>query len=94
MYSLAEPYVRYLRHITPTRLVIDGTRLTYLSSAGLGVLAALIDEMQGEGTSVKIAVREPRVVNVLEIACDQLGMAHLLDLFPTVNQAIDSFDDR
>lgn len=69
------------------RIVIDGTLLAYISSAGLGVFMAFIEEIRAEEGDIKIASLQPRVYNVFDL----LGFPLLFDIVDTVDEAVQRF---
>ena len=69
------------------RLIVDCTKLTYISSAGLGVLMGFIEEIRERGGDIKICGLSPKVRQVFEI----LGFPDLYDIMPDVPTAIRSF---
>lgn len=70
------------------RLIVDCARLTYISSAGLGVFMSFIEEVrEQDGGDIKICSLSPKVKSVFEI----LGFAALYDLCDDVPDAIKRF---
>ncbi len=63
-------------------IVVNGQNLQYISSAGLGVFMAYIEELREAGGDIKIAALQPRVFNVFDL----LG-------FPMLFQIVESEDD-
>ena len=70
------------------QIVVDGAQLHYISSAGLGVFMAFIEEIRDEGGDIKIAALQPKVFNVFDL----LGFPMLFDIVETTEQAIFLFD--
>ncbi len=68
-------------------IVIDGEHLAYISSAGLGVFMAFIEEIRTESGDIKIAALQPRVFNVFDL----LGFPMLFDIVNTVDEAVRLF---
>ena len=62
------------------QLIIDCARLSYISSAGLGVFMSFIEEIREGGGDIKICGATPKVLQVFEI----LGFPALFDLLPDV----------
>ncbi len=69
------------------RIVVDGSHLDYISSAGLGVFMAFVDEIRERGGDIKIAALKPRVYKVFDL----LGFPMVFDILPTVDEAIARF---
>ena len=66
-----------------TKIIIDCTRLTYLSSYGIGVLVRLHGKLARRGGDVKVASVQSRVLQALNLA--RLGQ--IFQIYPDVNQA-------
>ena len=66
------------------RIVVEGAKLKYISSAGLGVFMAFIEEIRDVGGDIKIAALQPKVFNVFDL----LGFPMLFDIVETEEQAI------
>lgn len=71
------------------RIIVHGTKLEYISSAGLGVFMAFIEEVRDRGGDIKISALQPRVYNVFDL----LGFPVLFDIMDTENEAISKFDE-
>lgn len=69
------------------RLVVHGGDLQYISSAGLGVFMAYIEEVRERGGDIKIAALQPRVYNVFDL----LGFPVLFDITATEDEAVERF---
>lgn len=69
------------------RLVVDASRLTYISSAGLGVFMGFIEEIREKGGDIKICGLTPKVAQVFEI----LGFNALYDILVDVPAAVRCF---
>lgn len=70
------------------RIVINGSNLNYISSAGLGVFMAYIEDLRSNGGDIKIAALQPKVFNVFDL----LGFPMLFDIVDTEEEAIEKFD--
>lgn len=70
-----------------TRLVVDTTALSYISSAGLGVFMGFVEEVREASGDIKIAGLRPKVREVFEL----LGFDALFDLVDDVPAAVDRF---
>ena len=71
------------------RIVVQGTSLEYISSAGLGVFMAYIEEVREHGGDIKISDLKPRVYNVFDL----LGFPVLFDIEETEAAALGKFED-
>ena len=69
------------------RIIINGEHLDYISSAGLGVFMAFIEEIRTAKGDIKIAALQPRVYNVFDL----LGFPILFDIVTTVDEAVELF---
>ena len=69
------------------RIVVGGSGLQYISSAGLGVFMAFIEEVRERGGDIKIAGLQPRVYNVFDL----LGFPVHFDITRTEDEAIARF---
>jgi anti-sigma B factor antagonist len=59
----------------------------YISSAGLGVFMAYIEEVRESGGDIKIAALQPKVFNVFDL----LGFPMLFDIIETEEGAVAKF---
>jgi len=66
------------------RIVVNGSQLQYISSAGLGVFMAFIEEIREKGGDIKIAALKPKVFNVFDL----LGFPLLFNIVDTEQEAI------
>ncbi len=71
-----------------TQIIVHGPQLQYISSAGLGVFMAFIEEVRERGGDIKIASLQPRVFNVFDL----LGFPHLFDIVKTESEAAGLFN--
>ena len=67
-----------------TRIVVDGTGLEYISSAGLGVFLGHIDEIREQGGDLIICGLRARVLDVFDL----LGLPMLFRILDAEEQAI------
>ena len=58
------------------RIVVDCEKLTYISSAGLGVFMSFVEEVREGGGDIKISGLTPKVRGVFEM----LGFQEIFDL--------------
>jgi anti-sigma B factor antagonist len=71
------------------KLVLDFTRLDYISSAGLGVLMGLIEEVRSNGGDMRLANLPEKIFHVLDL----LGFPVVFQIFKTRDEAVNSFVD-
>ena len=71
------------------RIVVECSRLNYISSAGLGVFMSFIEEIREAGGDIKICGLAPKVFQVFDI----LGFSALFDIVPDLPAAIQRFQD-
>ena len=69
------------------QIVVNGARLLYISSAGLGVFLGCIDDIREQGGDIKIAALKPNVFNVFDL----LGFPLLFNIVDTEEEAIALF---
>ena len=70
------------------RLIVDCSKLSYISSAGLGVFMSFIEEIREAGGDIKLAGIVPKVYQVFEV----LGFPDLFDILDDVPAAVAKFD--
>jgi anti-sigma B factor antagonist len=87
----ASEFERFLEHIvrddSKRQLVLDFHGLEYISSAGLGVLMGLIEEVRAIGGDMKLAALPEKIFHVLDL----LGFPIVFQIFPTVKEAEAAF---
>ena len=71
------------------QLIVEGSKLSYISSAGLGVFMSFIEEIRDRGGDIKICGIAPKVRQVFEI----LGFDELFDMVDDVPAACQRFAD-
>ena len=71
------------------RLIVNCERLSYISSAGLGVFMSFIEEIRAVGGDIKICGATPKVLQVFEI----LGFPAIFDLLPDVPATVQRYAD-
>lgn len=64
-------------------LTVDCGKLSYISSAGLGVFMSFIEEIRDAGGDIKLAAIAPKVYQVFEV----LGFPALFDILESVEAA-------
>lgn len=93
----APEFERFLENVVrddgKRRLVLDFHGLEYISSAGLGVLMGLIEEVRAAddrssaGGDMKLAALPEKIFHVLDL----LGFPMVFQIFPTVAEAEAAF---
>jgi anti-sigma B factor antagonist len=71
------------------RLLVECSRLTYISSAGLGVFMSFIEEIRAAAGDIKICGLAPTVFQVFDI----LGFSALFDIVPDRTAAIQKYQE-
>ena len=69
------------------RMIVDCAKLTYISSAGLGVFMSFVEDVREKGGDIKICGLTEDVYQVFDI----LGFPALFDIVPDRQAAIDKF---
>ena len=70
------------------KIVVDCERLAYISSAGLGVFMAYVEDARDRGGDIRIAALQPKVFTVFDL----LGFPLLFDITDTVDDAVSRFE--
>lgn len=68
-------------------IVVDCQKLTYISSAGLGVFMSFIEEARERGGDIKVSGLQPKVAGVFEV----LGFSEIFDITETIDEAVARF---
>ena len=71
-------------------IIVNFNELEYISSAGLGVFMAFIEEVREKGGDIKLSNMQQRVFSVFDL----LGFPLLFDITETEEQAISKFNDN
>lgn len=58
-------------------IIVDGTKLDYISSAGLGVFMSYLEDFNDKGITIKICGLTPKVYEVFKI----LGLDQLIPIY-------------
>ena len=69
------------------RLIVDGSGLTYISSAGLGVFMGFIEEIREQDGDIKVCGLTPKVREVFAL----LGFEELFDIVDSRDEAVERF---
>jgi anti-sigma B factor antagonist len=88
----AAEFERFLEQVVrddgKRQLVLDFHGLEYISSAGLGVLMGLIEEVRAIDGDMKLAALPEKIFHVLDL----LGFPIVFQIFPTVKEAEAAFN--
>lgn len=69
------------------RIVVDCSKLNYISSAGLGVFMSFVEEVRDQDGDIKISGLAPKVRHTFEI----LGFHDLFEMTESLDSALSSF---
>lgn len=69
------------------RIVVDCSKLNYISSAGLGVFMSFVEEVRDQNGDIKISGLAPKVRHTFEI----LGFQDLFEMTDSMDAALSSF---
>ncbi|MDP4199144.1 MAG: STAS domain-containing protein [Bacteroidota bacterium] len=87
----ATEFERFLERTVRTEhshhIIIDFSKLEYISSAGLGVLMGLIEEVRAEGGDIKLAALPDKIFHILDL----LGFPIVFQIFGSVDEARTAF---
>lgn len=86
---LEESFQRLL-HEKKYRILVNCRELTYISSAGLGVFMAFIEDVRAGSGDIKLSDMNPKVFNIFDL----LGFPMLYDIVPTEEEAAAKFGTR
>ncbi|NVK49234.1 MAG: STAS domain-containing protein [Cyclobacteriaceae bacterium] len=78
--------IRKLAENGAKSILVDGSAIEYISSAGLGVFMSYLEDFQEQGISLKIFSLSPRVLEVFQI----LGLDQLIPIFPEKEAALNA----
>lgn len=71
-------------------IVVNFNELSYISSAGLGVFMAYIDEVRNNHGDIKLTNMQQKVFNVFDL----LGFPFLYEIYRDQTEALKKFGDR
>jgi anti-sigma B factor antagonist len=71
-------------------IIVNCRDLTYISSAGLGVFMAYIEEVRKNKGDIKLTNMSPKIYNVFDL----LGFPLLYEIFKDEKEAVEKFVDR
>jgi anti-sigma B factor antagonist len=73
-----------------SKLILDFSGLEYISSAGLGVLMGLIEEVRAQSGDMKLIRVPDKIYHVLDL----LGFPIVFEILPDLKAAVDSFSKQ
>jgi anti-sigma B factor antagonist len=76
-----------VRNEQKSHLILDFSQLEYISSAGLGVLMGLIEEVRSQSGDMKLINVPDKIYHVLDL----LGFPIVFEVLPVLKDALDSF---
>ncbi|MDD8018567.1 MAG: STAS domain-containing protein [Bacteroidota bacterium] len=72
------------------RIIVNCKDLSYISSAGLGVFMAFIEDVRAEEGDIKMSDMTPKVFNIFDL----LGFPMLYDIVKTEDEAAKKFAEK
>ncbi len=82
-----ESAIQHCKNEGAYNIIVSGAQLDYISSAGLGVFMAFIEEFRTLGGDIKIAALQPKVFNVFDL----LGFPLIFSIAETEEAAVEMF---
>jgi anti-sigma B factor antagonist len=82
-----ENAIRALLGAEQYKIIVDMNKLTYISSAGLGVFMGFIEEIREHNGDIKLCALPPRVFKVFDL----LGFPTLFNIYDTLEEALAAF---
>jgi anti-sigma B factor antagonist len=82
-----EESIRELIDLQRFKIIVNCTHLEYISSAGLGVFMAYIEDVRSLGGDIKLTNLKPKVYNVFDL----LGFPTLYDILEREEEAVTRF---
>lgn len=70
------------------KILINGSGLAYIASAGLGVIMGLIEEVRSRGGDIRLAELNETVRNIFEV----LGFNHLCRVLSSEREGVESYE--
>ena len=83
-----ESAIKKCRDEGKIQIIVSGADLSYISSAGLGVFMAFIDEIRSLGGDIKICSLQPKIFDVFDL----LGFSLIYHIVPTEEEAVSLFE--
>ncbi|MEX2639546.1 MAG: STAS domain-containing protein [Balneolales bacterium] len=85
--SRLETVLQQLISLNKHKIIVNCSHLDYISSAGLGVFMAYIEDVRSLGGDIKLTNMSPKVYNVFDL----LGFPTLYDILDDEKEAIEQF---
>jgi anti-anti-sigma factor len=82
----AKPFIEQLESLVEAgvnKIIVDCSKLSYISSYGIGVLVRLHRKLAKHGGDVKVAAPQSFVLGALNV----MHMGKVFEIYPDVNQA-------
>ena len=79
-----------VRNEKKSKLILDFSNLEYISSAGLGVLMGLIEEVRSQSGDMKLIKVPEKIYHVLDL----LGFPIVFEVLPQLEDALSSFGKK
>ncbi|MCY4000048.1 MAG: STAS domain-containing protein [Bacteroidetes bacterium] len=83
-----ESAIKKCRDEGKTQLIVNGHDLDYISSAGLGVFMAFIEDIRTLDGDIKICALQPKIYDVFDL----LGFPRIYHIVDTEEEAITLFE--
>ena len=83
-----ETAIKKCRDEGKTKLIVHGGELDYISSAGLGVFMAFIEEIRTMDGDIKICALQPKIFDVFDL----LGFPLIYHIVDTEEEALSLFE--
>lgn len=85
-----ERVLNELRASNRSRVILDCSRLEYISSAALGALIGFARRAHEQSGDLKLASVSPKIMSIIEL----LGFHKILEIVPDVEAAVAIFSDE
>ncbi len=69
------------------KILINGSGLAYIASAGLGVIMGFIEDVRAKGGDIRLAELNDTVFNIFEV----LGFNHLCQVLASEQEGVESY---
>ena len=86
--AVLENHLMELINLGDVQIVVNFRDLQYISSAGLGVFMAYIEDVRDKNGDIKLCAMSPKVYNVFDL----LGFPVLYDITESEQEALDKFN--
>jgi anti-sigma B factor antagonist len=87
---LLEDAFQQLANEKKFRIIVNCQELSYISSAGLGVFMAFIEDVRAGSGDIKMSDMSPKVFNIFDL----LGFPTLYDIVKTEEEAAVKFNEQ